>query len=124
MATSTRPKPDGAGNSFRAARDLGAFADRSIIIDDAVGVNDRSDYYRLRISRSSYAAIALTGLKANADLELFDARFRRIGALNNPGTRREFSAGGNTPAGVYYLRVFPRGAGDTTYRLTILTITN
>lgn len=116
--------PDRAGNNFRAARNLGTFTDTNVTFDDAIGGNDRADFFRFRVARSSFAAIALTGLRANADIDIFDNRQRRIGGLNNLGNRREFTFGQNTPGGLYYLRVFPRGAGNTTYRLTVFTITN
>jgi len=113
---------DIAGNSFKQAYDLGKFSDTSVVVDDFVGNSDKADFFKLTINKSSFGIISLTGLQANADFELYNSKKKLLGREDNLGTKREFSSG-NTPKGVYYLKVFPRGDGDTTYRLTVLTVT-
>lgn len=122
MARIKTTQIDGAGNTFGTARSLGIFRDSSVIIDDFVGSSDRADFFKIKFARRSYAAISVAGLESNVDVDIFDIRKRRVGRLNNSGTRREFSASANSPAGTFYLKVYPKGAGETKYRLTVLTV--
>ena len=121
MARARNTQADLAGNTFRAARNLGLFRDTSVIVDDAVGISDRADFYKFTVARRCTGTIALTGLRSNADVELYDQNRRRVNNLNKLGNASEFTTG-IAPRGVYYLKVVPRGAGETTYRLTILTV--
>ncbi|MBD2462959.1 hypothetical protein H6G89_18120 [Oscillatoria sp. FACHB-1407] len=121
MARIRTTQADLAGNTFGNARNLGLFRDNSVIVDDAVGVNDRADFYRFTVARRCTGTIALTGLRSNVDVEVYDQNRRRVNLLNRAGTASEFTTG-IAPRGVYYLKVVPRGAGETTYRLTVLTV--
>jgi hypothetical protein len=112
--------PDRVGNSFNQAYILGNFANTTRTIKEFVGNSDKADFYKLSLKRSSFATISMIGLKANADIEVYDRNRRLIGRLNNTGNERELSAG-DTPAGIYYLKVYPE-SGGTDYRLTVHTV--
>lgn len=122
MARIKNTQTDLAGNTFGRARNLGAFRDRSLIVEDAVGTNDRADFYRFNVTRRSTGTIALTGLQSSVDIEIYNQNRRLVNTLDRTGTLSEFTTGA-VPRGVYYLKVVPRGAGETTYQLTLLTIT-
>jgi hypothetical protein len=122
MARLKSTQIDTAGNTFGTARSLGIFRDSSVIIDEFVGSSDKADFFKIKFARRCYAAISVTGLESNADVDIFSSSKKRVGRLNNAGTRREFSASASSPAGTFYLKVYPKGGGDTQYRLTILTV--
>lgn len=121
MARIKNTQADLAGNTFGRARNLGIFRDRSVIVEDGVGTTDRADFYRFNVARRCTGTIALTGLRSSVDIEIYDRNRRLVNTLNRPGTLSEFTTGA-VPQGLYYLKVVPRGAGETTYQLTILTV--
>jgi len=115
--------PDIAGNSLTTATTLNltstpqSFADR---VTPAA-----NDYYRFILSAPSSLNLSLTGLDANADLELLDSRgdVVNVGGVPqrsaNPGT---FSDLINTTlnAGLYYIRVAPGAAvSQANYTLSV-----
>lgn len=109
------------GASFNSARNLGNFSDTVIVTDETIGGRDRADVYKVTFLQRSYAAIAITGLQEDVDVDVFDNKRNRVGRLQESGIRREFSAG-ETPAGVYYIRVYPATSSTTSYKLTVLSI--
>jgi hypothetical protein len=125
MAKFKAARADIAGNGFNKAYNLGTFRNSSVIIDDFVGNSDRADYFKINFASRCYSAIMLSNLQANADIDIYNSDRQLVSRLNRSGTIREFSAsnGFNSPSGVFFLKVYPRGASDTTYRLTILTAT-
>jgi hypothetical protein len=64
---------DLAGNATTAARDIGAITGTTQTFRDSVSSTDTNDFYRLTINPSSSLSIQLTGLSADADLQLLDA---------------------------------------------------
>jgi hypothetical protein len=113
---------ENAGNSFRRSQNLGRFSDTAVIVEGSVGSSDKADFFKITLLNRSYASIMLSDLQSNLDVELYDRNRRLVGRLNQPSTRREYSSG-DTPSGEYYLKVYPRGNGTSTYKLTILTAT-
>jgi hypothetical protein len=109
------------GNNFRNAKRLGNFVNRVEVIDGRIGGSNTGDMYRINILKRSIATIALTNLSANADIETYDSKRRFIRRFDNEGIDREYTSG-DTPSGVYYIKVIPKSGGATDYRLTILTV--
>lgn len=114
-------KRDIAGGKFGKALDLGRFRNRTRIVRDSIGGGDRGDMFKINLVRSSYSAIALTGLRRNADIALFDENRNLFSRLENKGRNNEITAG-PTPAGIYYIKVYPKGGGKTDYELTVFSV--
>lgn len=113
--------PDQAGNSLTDAR-LVSVGGTPATFTDFVGAQDTNDYYRFNLSTTSNFNLTLTGLEADADVEL----------LNSTGglIERSLRAGSNDElinrvldSGTYYVRVYPFSS-DTNYRLRLSATTN
>lgn len=107
-------------DQFSTATNLGLFGNRTRTVRDEIGVSDRSDIYRIKITRNSHAVISLVGLKAEAGFVTYSSTFQRIAIFDNPGRQNEL-AFGNTAPGTYYIQVFSNSSQDTPYRLTVHT---
>jgi hypothetical protein len=107
---------DYAGNTRATARNVGTLTGLQSF-SDWVGSADSNDYYSFNVGTQSNFSLSLTGLSANANVQL----------LNSSGTVISSStAGGNTSesitrqlaAGSYYVRVY-RSSGNTNYSLSL-----
>jgi hypothetical protein len=116
-ATAVAPVPiDNAGNTLATARNVGTLT-ATQSFSDWVGSVDLDDYYSFNVGTQSNLTLSLTGLSADADVQL----------LNSSGTVITTSAAGGSSsesitrqlsAGTYYARVY-RYSGDTTYGLSL-----
>jgi hypothetical protein len=107
---------DGAGNTLAAARVI-AVSSTAAIFSDWVGRTDVNDYYRLTLSAQSNFALTLTGLSADADVQLLDSSGRVLSKSDKPGAASE-SISATLATGTYYIRVY-RYSGDTNYALGV-----
>jgi len=132
---------DRAGNTLRKARKID-LKGTSLQLKDAIGSGDTDDLYRFRLTGSSQVNIALTQLKANANLQLLALKSgvsqasKQLETTNFTNlSRRDINRyliqvaqskrGGKQgeqiiatlPAGIYYIRVLPKGSARTTYTL-------
>jgi hypothetical protein len=107
---------DLGGNTLTTATNLGS-QDGARVISDFVGIADPNDYYRIQVERQSEVRIGLDGLRADADLQLLDARGRTIASSTRGGSNAE-SINQTLEPGTYFVRTF-RYTGDTSYRLTL-----
>lgn len=112
---------DRAGNGFRAARSLGTNP-RSLQVRDWVGTRDRQDYYTVFLNRPSTLQVMVSGLRANANVHVYNQQRQRIGRSAWGGRRFELLRNQLAP-GRYYIHVF-QGAGSTSYRLTLNSVTD
>ncbi len=87
----------------------------------SVGLDDRHDYYRLTSSGGRLDA-ELSGLTSDADLEIFDSQFERIGMSNQAANLTEWVNLDGLVEGDYYIHV-RQHSGNTNYQLTIGTFT-
>ncbi|MFO0096749.1 MAG: beta strand repeat-containing protein [Aphanizomenon sp.] len=110
---------DNAGNTLDTARAVGTLT-ATQSFSDWVGSVDIDDYYSFNVTTPSNFSLSLTGLTANADVQL----------LNSSGTVITTSAAGGSSsesitrelsAGTYYARVY-RYSGDTTYGLSLTAL--
>jgi hypothetical protein len=125
-ATPSVIPPDGAGNTLSAARDIGPLS-ISQTFNDFVGAVDRDDLYRFTVSGTSNLSLVLSGLSADADVEVIQDRNGNgvdeddevIAFSESPGTLSEEIANLSLAAGTYFARVL-QFEGDTNYTLTLL----
>lgn len=109
--------PDGAGNSFEAARNLGTVRGR-VETSDFVGNADRADYYRFRLESRSDVRLRLQGLTADADVKLFDASGRLIAGSSLGGNNSE-AIDRALDVGDYFALVYPYGGAETNFLLSL-----
>ncbi len=112
----TRSSVDGAGNNLATARNIGVVSSKQTF-NDFVGSTDPYDYYRFTTKATGTVNISLTGLSADADLQLISSAGTSIQVSNNNGTVAE-SIVRTLSAGDYYVRVY-RYSGDTNYTLSL-----
>lgn len=112
---------DLAGNTLEQALNLGTFTNRTRSIREFVGRRDPADFYKIKFARSSYTVISLTNLRNDVDVATLNSSGRQLQLLDNSGRRSEL-AYGFTPAGTYYLKVFPAGNKNSSYKLTVHSV--
>jgi trimeric autotransporter adhesin len=110
---------DNAGNSTAAARNLGAFSGVQFI-SDFVGAIDTNDFYRITLTSPHALHVGLSGLAADADLQVLNGNGAVIGSSANGGTANETINFNSLAAGTYFVRV-NQFIGDTNYFLTLTT---
>ncbi|MBK1986088.1 CHAP domain-containing protein [Sphaerospermopsis aphanizomenoides BCCUSP55] len=108
---------DYAGNSTSTARDIGTLNSRRSF-SDWVGTADTNDYYRFYVGSQSNFSLNLTGLSADADVQLLNSSGGLITSSAADGSSSE-SISTQLSAGNYYVRVFPYGSAETNYNLTV-----
>ncbi len=115
--TATATNPDLAGNTLNTARNitLGAIP---TTFTDWVGSTDTNDYYRFTLPTTSTITLSLTGLSADADLELLSSTGVVLQSSRNWGTQDEHITS-PLSAGTYFIRVYPYGSTNTHYQLTV-----
>ncbi len=109
---------DSAGNTRGAARNLGTLSGTRNF-QDFVGTSDRNDYYRFSIDRRSDFDLSMTGLSADADVQLLDSDGQLIRSSLRSGSSSE-SITQLLDVGDYFVRVYPY-TGNTNYTLNLDT---
>ncbi len=113
--------PDYANNTYKAAREV-VLSSQASVFNDFVGDGDQKDFYTFNVASSTNLNLVLSGLSANADLELFNSRGRVIGSSKNGGSVSESITRNNLEAGQYYVRVSQGVRGENTnYSLSFST---
>jgi hypothetical protein len=107
---------DNAGNTLATARAVGTLT-ATQSFSDWVGSVDTNDYYKFNVGTQSNFSLSLTGLSADADVQLLNSSGGVIAISQNGGTTSE-SITRQLSAGTYYARVYPY-SGDTTYGLSL-----
>jgi|GEM_PF-3315980 len=107
-------------NTFQSAINLGPVTGLEQL-SGSVGLDDRHDYYRLT-SSGGRLDVELSGLTSDADLEVFDSQFERIGLSNQAANLTEWVNLEGLAKGDYYVHV-RQYLGNTNYQLTIGTFT-
>jgi Bacterial pre-peptidase C-terminal domain len=113
---------DNAGNNLLTARNIGIPGSNNNIYQDHVGGADRDDYYRFLLTQTQNFRASLTGLSADADIEVLDWLGQRVrdqeGISQNTGTASESINLDGLGAGIYYIRIY-QFSGDTDYTLGV-----
>lgn len=112
-----------AGSTMATARNLGTLT--TTTITGFVGAADLNDYYAFAVSARSTFSLSLTGLSADADVELLQDRYGDktrhpadlLALSQNWGSANE-SITATLPAGTYYVHVY-RYSGNTNYTLNL-----
>jgi subtilase family serine protease len=111
---------DLAGNTVATALNLGTLS-RTGSYSDWVGTNDTADVFRFNLTATQTVTLGLTGLAADAQIQLLDSAGTVVRSSLNPGTAVE-SLTTTLNAGTYFIRVF-QGAGDTAYTVNLTAAT-
>ena len=107
---------DYAGNTLATARAVGTLT-ATQSFSDWVGSVDTNDYYSFNVSTQSNFSLSLTGLSANADVQLLDSSGGVISS-STAGDNTSESITRQLSAGTYYARVY-QFSGDTNYSLSL-----
>lgn len=110
---------DGAGNTLATAKNLGVLTPQTL--SDFVGPSDTNDYYKFNVTTSTDFSATLSGLTANADLQLLNSSGTLITQSNKTGTTAD-SITRTLATGTYYLRVYPVSTASTVYTLTLTAV--
>ena len=111
---------DLAGNTLATARAI-TVGSSTTSYTDWVGSTDTNDYYRFTLANSGNFNLGLTGMTADADVQLLNSSGSVIASSTNGGTVSE-SITSQLSAGTYYIRVYPY-TGDTNYNLAVSATT-
>ena len=107
---------DNAGNNTATARAVGTLT-ATQSFSDWVGSVDTNDYYSFNVGIQSNLTLSLTGLTANADVQLLNGSGGVITTSAKSGTTSE-SIASLLNTGNYFVRVY-RSSGDTNYSLSL-----
>jgi hypothetical protein len=107
---------DLAGNTLATARAI-TVGSSTTSYTDWVGSTDTNDYYRFSLANSGNFNLSLTGMTADADVELLNSSGSVIASSANGGSNPE-SITRQLSAGTYYIRVYPF-SGNTNYNLAV-----
>jgi hypothetical protein len=110
---------DNAGNTLATARAVGTLT-ATQSFSDSVGSADIDDYYSFNVTTPSNFSLSLTGLSANADVQLLNSSGTVITTAAATGSTSE-SITSLLSAGTYYARVY-QFSGDTTYGLSLTAL--
>lgn len=107
-------------NTLGTARNLGNL-NGTRNFSDFVGTADTNDYYRFTLSGNSNFKLAMTGMTANADVQLLNSAGGVITSSRATGSTAE-SIVSNLSAGTYYIRTYPVGTANTNYNLSLQAV--
>jgi hypothetical protein len=108
---------DLAGNTLATARAI-TVGSSTTSYTDWVGSTDTNDYYRFTLANSGNFNLSLTGMTADADVQLLNSGGSLIASSTNGGTASE-SITSQLSAGTYYIRVYPYQSANTNYNLAV-----
>ncbi|MFO0279914.1 MAG: S8 family serine peptidase [bacterium] len=111
---------DLAGNTLATARAI-TVGSSTTSYTDWVGSTDTNDYYCFTLANSGNFNLGLTGMTADADVQLLNSSGSVIASSVRAGTASE-SITSQLSAGTYYIRVYPY-TGDTNYNLAVSATT-
>ena len=104
---------DTAGNTRSQARSISLGQS----VGEYVSSNDQNDFYQFSVNSPSRVRLGLSGMTADADLELQDANGNRVTGSNIRGTGNDSLEWNLPAAGTYFVRV-NQFSGSTSYNLT------
>ncbi len=106
---------DTIGNTFAAAGVL----DANGFADERVGLGDAADYYKLTLDSAGKLSLNLTSLTGDANLTLYDARYKSLKSSFVKGLADENIANLSLAGGNYYIKIAPgAGVNDASYTLS------
>jgi Domain of unknown function (DUF4394)/Bacterial pre-peptidase C-terminal domain len=118
LSLSSAVPPDEAGNATTAARIITA-GSTATTFKDAVGTTDTDDFYKIDTTAFSNLGLSLTGLSADANVQILNSTGAVIRSSVASGATSE-SINAGLAAGTYFIRVFPGANTSTTnYDLSV-----
>lgn len=111
-------------NDTRAdALDLGVIGLEPTVTNEQIGFRidgkrERNDYYKITLEEESDFNLTLDRLNADANVQILDSDGSVVFQSKQKGKRREV-IDANLEAGEYFVRVLPKGAAQTDYRLSL-----
>jgi PKD repeat protein len=115
------PANDRAGNDLTSANHLGIL--RSGLTrtrSDYLGVFDRVDVYRFRLSRTSAVTVRIDGFEKDCNVRLLDAEGNAIATRSKVGLSPEVLTVPSLRTGWYYIQVVFADDVGTAYRLRLV----
>lgn len=109
------------GNMLGSALDLGTLSTTPITRSDSVSSSDRNDYYRVSVNQTTSLNLTLSGMSANAGVQLLNSNGSLLNSSNRAGTANEIINRTLNP-GTYYVRVY-QSSGNTNYTLSLTDTT-
>jgi Bacterial pre-peptidase C-terminal domain/Peptidase M10 serralysin C terminal len=110
--------PDNAGNTLATAQVV-SIGNIPTLFQDFVGAVDTNDYYRFTLSTASDFSLTLSGLTADANVQLLNSSGGVLQSSLFVGTFTD-SISSQLAAGTYYVRVYPAIASfNTNYTLSL-----
>ncbi|NJN12741.1 MAG: T9SS type A sorting domain-containing protein [Richelia sp. RM1_1_1] len=118
LEASANPTQIDDENEFDRATDIGTLSTTAFTINDSVGNNNFSDYFKFELSENSTINLKLSELSANATLYLYNSDGSQLlASSSNAGNANEIITR-NLKAGSYYFNVVNSSSGaGTTYKL-------
>lgn len=116
-----------SGNSLATARNIVGVENGSINLTDFVGLGNSKNFYKFDINTKSNFSLRLDGLRADADVNLFQDR-NRNGVLDfgelvdfslKSGTIPDVINVSNLAPGTYYVQVYSFSNNSTNYNLNL-----
>jgi CARDB len=103
------------GNTFKTAQTV-FISNKAQVLSDFVSSKDKFDVYRIKLSKSSNFKSFLTGLKAKADVTLYNTFGKPI--KRSTASKNGKSLNAQLNPGLYYIAV-AQISGATSYRLSL-----
>lgn len=108
---------DNAGNTLKNARNIGTLSGTKTF-SDAVSSADINDYYRFTLNNTHNFNLNLSGLSANADVQLLDTNGNVIQSSSNTGSSNE-TLSTTLNSGTYYVRIYHNDTVRADYTLNL-----
>ena len=112
-------------DSLKTAKDLGVLSAQQVTELDKIGFGagksrDAQDFYKFSVTEDKNdVQIILDGLKADANIELYDSDGKtKLGTSDNKN-RNADKIVAELEKGEYYIKVIPQGNAKTDYQLTV-----
>jgi hypothetical protein len=86
-------------------------------LQEYVSSNDQNDFYQFTVNSPGRVTLGISGMTADADIELQDANGNRLTSSNLRGSGNDSLAWNLAAAGTYFVRV-NQFSGNTNYNLT------
>ncbi|NJN12549.1 MAG: hypothetical protein HC815_33155 [Richelia sp. RM1_1_1] len=117
LEASANPTQIDDSNQFDTATDIGTLSATALTINDSVGNNNSSDYYKFELAENSTVNLKLSELSANATLYLYNSDGSRelIRSSNSDNANEIITR--NLQVGTYHIRVADASNNGTTYKL-------
>lgn len=106
------------GDTIPTGYDIGGITATPIVLTDSVSSSDTNDYYRFILTETRNFNLALTGLSANVNVQLFDSAGTLLNSAVRVGVAEE-AVNQTLQAGDYYLRVYAANSNTSNYTLMV-----